>query len=330
MTAPLVSIIVPVFNTPEDLLDQCVKSLRFQTYPNIEILFIDDGSEAKIQQHCEKLANTDERIMLFRQSNAGVSSARNLGLKQAQGTFITFVDSDDMLSTHAISRLIKTATTEDADIVVAQLSESPTILNQNELEKTTIFSGKDAVLRLLYGENVPTGPVAKLFRKTLIQNKSFDVSLRFAEDLHFNYFVFRESSLVVIDKTCLYWYRNDNKQSATRSGFHPDRMDGLNSLRAVLRSAREQKSQEIKQAVEYRMFMEALFILISIGSKSRYPQHWEECRRAMSHTQASVIRNSRVKHSDRVLVLLSTLDERIAVFLYSLKRKLRNLIQRFA
>ena len=92
---PFISIIVPVFNT-EKQLDRCIKSLINQTYEKIEIILIDDGSTDKSLDRCLFFKQQDSRIYCFHQENSGVSSARNRGIEEAKGDFITFVDSDEI------------------------------------------------------------------------------------------------------------------------------------------------------------------------------------------------------------------------------------------
>ena len=91
----MVSIIVPVYNTPIEYLKKCIESLVSQTYRDIEILLIDDGSQKQVADFVSELPYQDGRIFVFHKENGGVSSARNLGLQKARGKYISFVDSDD-------------------------------------------------------------------------------------------------------------------------------------------------------------------------------------------------------------------------------------------
>lgn len=102
MECPVISIIVPVYNA-EDYLHRCVDSILAQTYSDIEVLLIDDGSTDGSGVICDDYAKKDNRVRVFHKNNGGVSSSRNLGLKEASGTWITFVDSDDWLDVEAIS-----------------------------------------------------------------------------------------------------------------------------------------------------------------------------------------------------------------------------------
>lgn len=103
---PDVSVIVPVYNAEKTII-RCVESICKQSYRNIEIILIDDGSSDKSYEICEKLSCQDSRIHVYRQKNKGVSSARNNGINQAKGNYICFVDSDDWVDPDYVEILIK-------------------------------------------------------------------------------------------------------------------------------------------------------------------------------------------------------------------------------
>ena len=96
MDNELISIIVPVYKV-EKYLEKCVKSILKQTYTNLEIILVDDGSPDKCGQLCDELAKTDDRIKVFHKENGGLSDARNFGVERANGEYIGFVDSDDYI-----------------------------------------------------------------------------------------------------------------------------------------------------------------------------------------------------------------------------------------
>ena len=115
---PLFSIIMPVHNTPDDLLAASVNSVMSQTYSNLELLIIDDGSVTPCADKCDELADSDERIRLFHTAGRGVSQARNTGLKAIKGDFLLFIDSDDELVPEALETLNKYIEAEAFDFLV--------------------------------------------------------------------------------------------------------------------------------------------------------------------------------------------------------------------
>lgn len=106
MNKPLISVVIPVYNI-EDYLERCVKSVCSQTYENLEILLVDDGSTDKSATLCEQLAQEDTRIKVFHKTNGGSSSARNLGIENAHGEYLGFVDSDDYIAENMYDLLYK-------------------------------------------------------------------------------------------------------------------------------------------------------------------------------------------------------------------------------
>ena len=114
----LISIVVPVYNA-ENYLEKCINSIIGQTYRNLEIILIDDGSNDNSLSICEKFALQDNRIKVFHQNNGGVASARNKGLSEASGEFIAWVDSDDSIEPEYIEKLYDAVKEYNADISIA-------------------------------------------------------------------------------------------------------------------------------------------------------------------------------------------------------------------
>lgn len=115
---PLVSIIVPIYNA-QDHIARCVESIRRQTYRNLEILLLNDGSQDVSLQVCQMYAGVDKRILLIDKANSGVAATRNLGLQFARGKYLQFVDADDTLQPNATELLVDRAEKYNADLVIA-------------------------------------------------------------------------------------------------------------------------------------------------------------------------------------------------------------------
>ena len=118
----LISIIVPVYNV-ESYLPTCIESLVNQTYRNIEIVLVDDGSPDNCPALCDLYAAKDSRIKVIHKTNGGQSDARNFGLAEASGEYIMFVDSDDIIVPYAVEEAVKTSTNESADLVIAAVAK---------------------------------------------------------------------------------------------------------------------------------------------------------------------------------------------------------------
>ena len=184
-----VSIIVPVYKM-EKYIEKCVTSLINQSYKNIEIILIDDGSPDKCPQMCDEYAEKDCRIRVVHQKNSGASKAREHGLKIAQGEYISFVDPDDWQETSAIEELVEAVAKFEADIVIfdwqAFLDDGRRLVNsQNLSNEKSMEEIRDAFLL----DKCPNFMCNKLFRKSLFKNMNFPADMIY-EDLYINAEIF--------------------------------------------------------------------------------------------------------------------------------------------
>ena len=190
-TTHKVSIIVPIYNT-EKYLKACLDSIINQTYQNLEIILIDDGSTDKSGKIIDTYAKKDSRIKAFHQKNAGQSAARNFGLKKATGDFISFIDSDDQIDKTFISKLL--APFEKSDTSVTVCGRHYEMLNQN-YRKTVYISHlrprfkhedkKTYILFLLTVDGRMYSAVDKLFRAEFAKQLHFNESINFSEDTNY-------------------------------------------------------------------------------------------------------------------------------------------------
>lgn len=207
----LISIIVPVYKV-EKYLRRCVQSIICQTYSNIEIILVDDGSPDRCGEICDEYASKDERIKVIHQKNKGVSAARNAGLDVAKGEYIAFVDSDDYVEKEYIDVLYNNIF--DSDVVIAgyeRLTENGSIISKNTTDKVKNIQIPDGFSMLL-GNGVVWG---KLMRKNIIGNIRFDTSYCVGEDGLFLHTVYRKCRQIKLIPDILYNYiQYDN------SAFH--------------------------------------------------------------------------------------------------------------
>lgn len=169
---PLVSIIVPIYNA-EKYLDKCLSSLIQQTYNNIEILLVNDGSKDESETICLKYLQIDDRVHYFYQPNSGVSQARNKGLHNARGEYFLFVDSDDWLAENAVDEFVRIALEEAADVTILR---SYVVLKQGIIfEPREYLEGlthNEIVERLLL-DNIGNHVIIKLFHREIWENLWF-------------------------------------------------------------------------------------------------------------------------------------------------------------
>ena len=231
---PAISVIIPVYNTPEAYLKRCLESICNQTYKDIELILVDDGSKEQCAYFCDSCSALDYRLAVIHKENGGVSSARNKGIELASGDYIMFVDPDDTLAHEkCLERAVEVAQESGADIVCARVSykflnksfeypfkgfEDLIYLQGSELEKLEeYFFSFHYPKNVNFPNNIPRGPVAKLYKRSLLSSVSFDPLLTYAEDGIFNSTVVSlSSSVLLVDEVWYDYYQY--KKSAVHSG----------------------------------------------------------------------------------------------------------------
>lgn len=210
-----VSIIIPVYNT-EKYIDECIQSVINQTYKNLEIILIDDGSTDSSLHKCQNYQKNDSRIKLLQQKNTGVSTARNNGLALATGDYIVFMDSDDVCELNMIESLITVAINKNSDVVFSKIN----FLYKdccNLPKPLTILKSqtKSDVLDIIFSNtpwketNINGGYLlGKLFTKKILKNVYFDPTLKMCEDELFlvNVLIKNDPHVTLLNKV-LYHYR---------------------------------------------------------------------------------------------------------------------------
>ena len=216
-----VSIIVPVYNV-EKYLDECVKSILAQTYANIEIVLVDDGSKDTSGSMCDEYKKQDERIVVVHKENGGLSSARNAGMENASGDYYIFVDSDDTISPNMVEEMVKKAKEHDAKIVSSLISEEQDKLGKGNASKVTVLNTHDALKSIFSDGLVVTSSSGKMYASDLWEDIRFPTDMIF-EDFATIYKVIRKAPKVVSFEDWQYFYR-PNPAGITGTPFYHRKM----------------------------------------------------------------------------------------------------------
>jgi len=235
---PLISVIVPVYNV-EAYLDQCVQSIVDQTYTNLEIILVDDGSPDHCGTMCDAWAEKDTRIRVIHKENGGQAQARNVGIDAATGEYIGFVDSDDVIDRCMYSEMMALIEKYDADLAeccMQQFTEWPFGGFEKEEPTVTVYATEDAVKNLI-NERVFTSTVPNILVKAAIAKAvPFDVG-KIHEDILWPYRVFAKCDTVV-HTTARYYAYFQRPGSTMNSAYSEKRFDALDALK--------QRAQEVK------------------------------------------------------------------------------------
>lgn len=230
MEDKLVSIIIPVYKVERYLRD-CVDSIINQTYQNMEIILVNDGSPDRCGEICDEYAENDDRVLVIHKSNGGLSDARNHGLAQAHGEYIAFVDSDDLVEQDGISKLVRLSDTYDADIVIGGVEKFEdktqaiiwTTEDKNNINKVTELSREDAIKDFFVNG---CASWARLYKSHIHKDIKFPVG-EINEDEAVVLDLLEKSSVVVKTTEVIYKYRF-RKQSITSTSWNERKLDWCN------------------------------------------------------------------------------------------------------
>lgn len=206
-----VSIIIPVYNTAQFLAD-CIESVRTQTYPNLEILLIDDGSTDNSSAICDAFAKEDSRIVVIHKQNTGVSDTRNCGITRATGKYIAFVDSDDIISPGMIEHLLECLEDTHAEIAMCgyqRIAEQHLELNVGAEIQKGCFTTKQALQNIINTRGYRGFLCNKLFSANLLKEPEallLDTNISVCEDLLFSVQAIDRATRIAYTSEKLYGY----------------------------------------------------------------------------------------------------------------------------
>lgn len=260
---PLVSIIVPVYNV-EAYLRRCVDSVVSQTYGNIEIILVDDGSTDGCSQMCDEYALKDKRIKVIHKKNGGLSDARNVGIDSATGEYLSFIDSDDVVHVDFV-KVLHTAIQESSKLVSVCLfqnfsDEEPLVFDAAErpAEVMNLFDSISAYCTLTPAKSTPLiSCCTKLYHKSLFQKIRFPVG-KIYEDGRVSYKLLDEAGGVAFVNKRLYGYFIRSDSIMGRKEYHAsDEM--LQPYRDAICYFRDNKKENVAQLFYPPLLMREVF-----------------------------------------------------------------------
>lgn len=264
----MISVIIPVYNTKQ-YLKTCLDSIRAQTYSNLEILFIDDGSTDGSAELLDLLAEADCRIRVIHQPNGGVSAARNRGIEEARGEWLTFVDSDDTLEPDLYETLVGLAREHGADIAHCSYNrvtndQVKPIGGSGEIH---VHTPEQALTCLLTGKLFVGSCWTKLYARKLFADIRFPAGIKTNEDMLVNYQTFSRAQRCVFADVCKYNYLTSETSSCIRT---PQRKRAEDLLTVNRRMLMENTCPELIPILEKRV-LNALFSCYKASKYEKLP-----------------------------------------------------------
>ena len=287
-----ISVIIPVYNASKTLR-RLAKSLAMQIDKDFEVIFINDGSTDESGEILKEICKTEKNYKVITTKNGGAAAARNLGIEKAEGEYICFVDSDDIISPNYLKKMRALMVENDADVVCVKYARNKTDSFEKLSDKSEVMCGGEAINALLQ-MNIDNGPFAKLFsRKAVGKTRMPNVAV--AEDLYFNYRVLKHATKVIVNDSVLYAYIENKGSLSTK--FSTVRMGSLVAVKKI--DAEENSFYSMA-----RVFMEAYFIceLIVLAKGTReYVAEYETVCDILKKTRKKILNDKRSTKRQRLI-----------------------------
>lgn len=317
---------MPVYKTEENHLCRAIESVINQSYRELEIVLVDDGSPDQCGAICDAYAKIDNRIRVIHKKNGGVSSARNCGLEAVTGDYIFFVDSDDTLNDNAIEELFLIAQNTNTDITICSCRH----VNENNKasencdnfqQRLKTVESAEAVKNLSYNVHVfeelePTAVWGKLYKRAAIKNLRFNENMNIGEDFVFNYFAICNSKVVTYCNLKLYNYNFVETSLMNNKTYSPKLM---RSFEELVRFEKGQSDTEYSNDVIVRCVNIAFTIYLKIPKQER--NELKKIEDYIQDNRKKVLINKRTTRKIRIAIFMSYISFSLVRWSFSIINK---------
>ena len=319
----VISVIVPVFRV-EAYLKRCVDSILNQTYKNLEIILVDDGSDDACPQICDEYARTEDRIVVIHKENGGLSSARNAGLDIAKGEYIGFVDSDDAIEADMYEVLLDTIISNDGDVVVCDFKnwDGVSDLKSKAVPNETQICSHDEMLKKFFrveDATLYTAVWCRLYKRSVIADIRFTEGV-INEDVDFSYKIFANAEKTCITNACKYKYFVANS-SITRKHFTPKDLDYYTVWQNVvdLTKANDPKNLAYAELNLKRCDLTLLLKYAMFGIKGfdEPRRQIAKMKRRLRSNRKELLKSKGFSRSRKIALVLITISVGFVKFLFS-------------
>ena len=260
----MVSILLPVYNV-EQLLPTCLDSVIHQTYSNLQIVLIDDGSKDASWRVMQKYAEEDQRIEIYHQENKGVATTRNNLLDKAKGDYVLFVDSDDWIELNMVEFLVGKALLTNSSVVTCSMVSNDDNFNKTAY-KEEILEQPEAIRQFLRHETFRGSLCNKLISVSLLHNLRFHCGISYGEDALFCWRLLQNASCILTTEKVLYHYRM-NMDSISHQSFGIKKLTGHEVWRIINEECKHLWPQYLDIA-QARWGMEDMYLLRQAGQSN--------------------------------------------------------------
>lgn len=309
----LISVIVPVYNV-KIYLERCLESIIVQTYKNIEIIVVDDGSTDGSSEICDIYEMKYDNIYTIHKTNGGLSDARNKGLEHASGRYVVFIDSDDIISENHVEYLYQLIIKNKADIGICDpvhcYPNQPVVFCKETKEK--VFNSEDAIVEMLYQKSFLVSAWGKIYPIEFFNDIKFPVGMLF-EDSAIMYKLFEKAEKIVYGNAKLYGYMH-RADSITTQKFSYKDLDIIKICNQIVEHYSKSSIKLIKAAQVYKI--NACLRVSLNAAYDNYKEVVDDCNIYIKENTMVTIRNSYVRHKTKVALVLWLIAKPIVPFIY--------------
>lgn len=306
----LISVIVPVYNV-EKYLKRCVDSILNQTYKNLEIILVDDGSPDRCGKICDEYAVKDNRVKVIHKENGGLSDARNTGIDVAKGKYISFIDSDDYVENEYVELLYTALINDRTDMAIGShkvIYEEGAVLEKATKEKS-VLQPEEVLNRILYDNGIDLSAWAKLYKSQLFADIRFPKD-RLFEDAATTYKLVDKSKNISIISKSTYNYVI-RKNSITGENFSEKKMDLIMSTQEMCDYIKA-KYPRLEKACDRRLMYAYLSTLSQLAiSKTKFPNEKNILMNYIKKNKKNILKDKKVPQRDKVGVLSASLGFKV-------------------
>lgn len=324
---PLISVIVPVYNV-EQYLNKCIDSIINQTYKNLEIILVNDGSTDNSSIICDEYANKDRRIKVIHKSNGGLSDARNAGIDAAKGKYIGFIDSDDWVEIDMYSKLYSIASKENVDIAqcdfIRTYSEDEKIYN-NTNEVIKLYTGIEMLEQLYKNKYVKNILIwNKIYKRELFDNIRFPKG-KIHEDEFTTHKLFFISKRVVDINLPMVYYRQ-REGSITNSKFNIKRLEVIEAFKDRIEFFNKNKLYNLSKKTEWHMCatLKGTYLNVYKSDIQNRKQILKLLKEDMLVNYFNFMRNPYIEIKSKITLTICILNGRIYYGLFNIMKNSMN------
>lgn len=321
---PLVTVIIPIYNVGK-YIDKCISTVLAQTYENIELILVNDGSPDNAGDICDAYAEKDHRVKVVHKKNSGVSSARNSGLDIAKGDYIMFIDGDDWVDNDHVEYLLSLCLKSDALMSMSYKMHTLKKVNvDNFKDKQALVNGVDMAADLLYQKTV-VGSCNKMFKRELIyrNNLRYDEELFIGEGYNFIVMCAQLAGMVSTGQRMTYYYRLDNTESAM-TRFNVAKVHNNDIALDRIKRDFVVESRKLSLAWNYARWITSLNFAVWLKmstSKGEYVAEYKKMLRDV-RLKAPLIIPANVSAARKVAAVVGFVSPKFLVAILELKKKM--------